>query len=146
MTSHQLILLGPPGADVAAQAMQVAEQWQVPCVSMKKLMREAVLSESAVGQAVRSCREKGEPVPDELLLKLLRKRFEQPDVMLKGWVLEGFPTTLAQAEGVDQLLSACGLDAAEGAYIKASTGILINRLSQESGESVSVLRGQITDY
>ena len=51
-----------------------------------------------------------------------------------------------QAEAFDRLLAAFGLDMAEVAYIKASTGILISRLSKESGESVSVLRSQITDY
>ena len=146
MKSKQLILLGPSGAGVEEQATQVAEQWQVPHVSMSKLIRMAVIAESAVGQDIHRYREKGKPVPDELLLKLLRKRFEQPDVMLKGWVLDGFPTTLVQAEAFDRLLAAFGLDMAEVAYIKASTGILISRLSKESGESVSVLRSQITDY
>jgi len=146
MKTKQLILLGPPGAAVTSQAEQIAEQWQVPCVSIPKLVRQAVISESAAGQAVRSYREKSEAVPDALLLKLLRRRFEQPDVMLKGWVLEGFPTTSAQAEAFDELLSAFGLESAEVAYIKASTGILISRLAKESGESVSMLRGQVTDY
>ena len=146
MKSKQLILLGPPGAGVEVQAIALAEQWQVPHVSVPKLIRQAVIGESAAGQVVRDCREKGEPIPDELLLKLLRKRFEQPDVVLKGWVLDGFPTTLAQAEALDGLLASFGLDVAEVAYVKASTGILINRLTEDSGESVSVLRGRITDY
>lgn len=146
MTSKQLILLGPPGAEVEAQAIAIAGQWQVPAVSMPKLVRQAVLGESAAGQKIREHREKEETLPDELLLKLLRQRFEQPDVMLKGLVLDGFPTTLAQAKGLDELMGAFGLDLPDVAYIKTSTGILLNRLSGISGESVSVLRSRITAY
>ena len=146
MTSKQLILLGPPGAEVEAQAIAIAGQWQVPAVSMPKLVRQAVLGESAAGQKIREHREKEETLPDELLLKLLRQRFEQPDVMLKGLVLDGFPTTLAQATGLDELMGTFGLDLPDVAYIKTSTGILLNRLSGISGESVSVLRSRITAY
>ncbi|MGB7485990.1 MAG: nucleoside monophosphate kinase [Phormidesmis sp.] len=148
MQSKQLILLGPPGAGVSAQAIALADQWQVPYVSMPGLMRQAIVKASAVGTEIQAYRAQAAPIPDELLIKLLRQRFEQPDVMLNGWVLDGFPSTLAQAKALDELLLSFGLPEAAAAYIKASTGILINRLAAEDGvsESVSVLRSQITDY
>ncbi len=148
MESKQLILLGPPGADVETQAIALAKQWQVPPVSMTGLIRQAIVKESAIGIDVRTYRENAEPIPDELLIKLLRQRFEQPDVMLNGWVLAGFPDTLAQAEALDKLLLSFGLPVAKAAYIKASTGILINRLTarEEISESVSVLRSRVTEY
>lgn len=148
MDSKQLILLGPPGAGVEKQAIALAEQWQVPPVSMSKLLRQAIVQETAVGVEALDYRKRGEAVPDELLTKLLHKRFEQPDVMLSGWVLEGFPSTLAQAEALDRLLVSFDLPKAGAAYIKASTGILISRLSKanETGESTGTLRKRVTDY
>jgi len=148
MDAKQLILLGPPGADVEKQATTLAEQWQVPCVSMGALVRQAIVKGTALGEAVQAARERDGSVPDELLLKLLRKRFEQPDVMLKGWVLSGFPTTLAQAQAFDQLLSSFGLEESAAAYIKASTGILISRLTaaEGNGESITTFRNRITQY
>lgn len=146
-TSKQLIILGPPGAGVETLAAAVANQWQVAHISMSTLVRQAVVKESAVGQEIRTFREKKEALPDELLVRLLRSRFEQPDVMLKGWVLEGFPMTVAQAKALDELTVSFGLSEAKAAYIKASTGILINRLtSGGAGESVATLRRQISDY
>ena len=148
MKTKQLILLGPPGARVETQAIALVDQWQVPHVAARSLLRREIISESAIGVEARACRESNQPIPDELMIKVLRKRFEQPDVMLKGWVLEGFPETLAQAEALDKLLLSFGLPEAGAAYLKASTGILISRLSaaDEAGTSVSVLRKQITDY
>lgn len=127
MDSLQLILLGPPGTDVEAQAARLARHWQVPAVSVNELLQ----AKSGLDE-----------------MTLLRRRFEQPDVMLKGWVLTGFPQTIAQAKAFDELLSKFGLAAAEAAYIKATTGILINRLLQkkESEESISTIRERITVY
>ncbi|MGB7087519.1 MAG: nucleoside monophosphate kinase, partial [Phormidesmis sp.] len=148
MKSKQLILLGPPGARVEAHAIALADKWQVPHVAARSLLRREIVSESALGIEAGACRERDEPIPDGLMIKVLRKRFEQPDVMLKGWVLEGFPETLAQAEALDRLLLSFELPEVIAAYIKASTGILISRLSAEDGAeaSLSVLRKRITDY
>ena len=148
MNSKQLILLGPPGAGAQAQARSLAEQWQVPCISMAKLLRQAIVKETAVGSEVQDYRQKNKTIPDELMIKLLRKRFEQPDVMLSGWVLEGFPGTLTQAEALDKLILSFDLPEAGAAYIKASTGILISRLSEEddAGGGLSTLRKRVTDY
>ena len=147
MASKQLILLGPPGAGVETLAAAVAEQWQVAHISLKSLMRQAVVSESAVGREIGEKRSQEGKVSDELLIKLLRSRFEQPDVMLKGWILDGFPMTVAQAQALDKLTLSFGLGEAKAAYIKAGTGILINRLvSGGAGESVGELRTQISSY
>ncbi|MBE9063644.1 nucleoside monophosphate kinase [cf. Phormidesmis sp. LEGE 11477] len=148
MDSLQLILLGPPGADVEAQAIALSERWQVPAILADKLLQAAIENGSEVGMQARGFVDKEEPVPDELMMKLLRRRFEQPDVMLKGWVLAGFPRSLDQAKALDELMSKFGLPTAEAAYIKATTGILINRLlpRKKSGESVSTIRERITNY
>ena len=137
MEFKQLILLGPPGVGVREHAMALSQRWRVPHVSMGQLINEAIAKESAIGLEACPYVKAGELVPDALVMKLLRRRFEQPDVMLQGWVLDGFPRTLAQAQGLNELLSKVGQPVAKVAYLKAMTGLLINRLSTEAGPEVS---------
>lgn len=148
MTLKQLILLGPPGADVREHAIALAERWHVPHVSIEQLLCEAVDQASAIGVEARPYVDTGESVPDALVMKLIRKRFEQPDVRLKGWVLEGLPRTPAQAQAFDEWLSAVGLPTATVAYLKVMTGILLNRLwtKNENGESTETIRRRLTLY
>lgn len=147
MEFKQLILLGPPGAGVREQAATLCQRWHVPHVSMGQLVREAIAKESAMGLEARPYVDAGELVPDALVMKLLRKRFEQPDVMLKGWVLHGFPRTLVQAEGLNQLLSTVGQPAATVAYLKAMTGLLLNRLTAAAGhEPIPAIRSRLTRH
>ena len=96
----QLILLGPPGAGVREQAMALSQRWHIPHVSMAQLIAEAIAKGSPLGIEAQPYVDAGELLPDALGMKLLRKRFEQPDVMLQGWVLDGFPRTLTQAQAV----------------------------------------------
>lgn len=142
MKFKPFILLGLPGVEVEAQAIQLAERWHVPHVSMGTLLREAIATQSEIGLKARPYVEAGELVPDALVMKLMRKRFEQPDVMLNGWVLDGFPRTLAQAQALDEWVSAVGLPMATVVYLQAMTGLLINRLWIERGqkESTSAIR------
>ncbi|PSR12184.1 adenylate kinase [filamentous cyanobacterium CCP3] len=145
MKPKQLILLGRPGAGVKTQAIALAERWQVPHVSMGELVRGAIAAETAIGLEARPYVEAGEPVPDALAMKLIRKRFEQPDTMLKGWVLEGFPRSLAQAQGFDQWWAAVGQPPATVAYLKATAEFLIIRLLNESSEKppISAIRERL---
>lgn len=145
MRSKQLILLGLPGVGVRTQAAALAERWQVPHVSMAELLREAIAKETAIGVEARPYVEADELVPDALVMKLIRKRFEQPDTMLKGWVLEGFPRTLAQAQAFDEWWSAVGQPPAMVAYLKATTDVLIIRDLNESSEKppISVIRERL---
>ena len=148
MESKQLILLGPPGVGVKPHAAALAECWQVPHVSMGDLVRGAIAAETAIGVEARPHVDAGELVPDALAMKLIRKRFEQPDTMLKGFVLEGFPRTLAQAQGFDDWWSAVGQPAATVAYLKATTEVLIIRLLNETTEKppISALRERLESY
>ncbi len=148
METKQFILLGLPGVGVRAQAAALADCWQVPHVSMAELLREAIAAETAIGVEARPYVETDELVPDALAMKLIRKRFEQPDTMLKGWVLEGFPRTLAQAQSFDEWWSAVGQPPAMVAYLKATTEFLIIRLLNESSEkpSISALRDRLETY
>lgn len=140
METKQVILLGPPGVEVGAQATALAERWRIPHVSMQALLHQAIAN-AAIGAEVKAAVEAG-PIPDVLAMTLLRRRLEQPDAMLQGWVLEGFPRSLGQAQALDAWLSAVGQPAAAVVHLKATTGILINRLSaeKEKYESTSAIR------
>ncbi|MEO1070541.1 MAG: nucleoside monophosphate kinase [Cyanobacteria bacterium J06638_6] len=148
METKQFILLGPPGVEVGAQVVALAERWQIPPVSMAALVRDAIAKESAIGLEARPFVEADALVPDPLVLKLLRKRLEQPDAMLKGWVLEGFPRTMTQAQGLDDWLSTVGQPPATVVYLQAKPGLLLNRLATEPGQKqpISALRQQLEHY
>jgi adenylate kinase family enzyme len=137
MKTKQLILLGPPGLAVTQQAADLAQRWQVPHVSLGELVQ-------TVGDAdVRAAIETGDPAADPPLLKLIRRRFEQPDVMLKGWVLDGFPHTLTQAQAFEDWWAKFGKPPATVVYLKAMTGLLMNRLAEESGQPAPTIRRRL---
>lgn len=148
METQQVILLGPPGVGVRAQAAALAERWQIPHVSMGDLIQQAMEPATPLGVEIQGYTAAGEVIPDALVLKLLRRRLEQPDAMLKGWVLTGFPRTQAQAQAFDQWWSAVGQAPITVVYLKAMTGLLINRLVAEAGptQSVASIRQRLTHY
>ncbi|NEZ58016.1 nucleoside monophosphate kinase [Adonisia turfae] len=147
MKFKQLILLGPPGVGVKEQANTLSNRWHIPHVSMGQLIHGAIAKQSAIGLEIQSYVEVGELVPDALAIKLLRKRFEQPDVMLQGWVLDGFPRTLVQAQGLNEWLLKVGQPVAKVAYLKTMTGLLINRLSStENHEPIPAIRHRLAHH
>ncbi|ESA33363.1 adenylate kinase [Leptolyngbya sp. Heron Island J] len=148
MEFKQLILLGPPGIGVKEQAQALSTHWHIPHVSMGQLIRDAIAKGSAVGLEAHPYVQAGELVPDNLVMKLLRRRFEQPDVMLQGWVLDGFPRTLDQAQSLNELLLKVGQPVAKVAELKAMTGLLIDRLSAQAGPEIpiSAIRRRLTHH
>lgn len=148
MKFKQFILLGPPGIGVEEHAIALARRWRIPHVSVAQQQQQAIEQGTDLAAAAGSYGEAGEPVPDAVVMKLLKRRFEQPDVMLNGWVLDGFPRTLAQAQGFDALSAAFGRPAATVVYLKAMTGLLINRLFTEKGqaESVATIRRHLEQH
>ncbi len=134
MKSKQFILLGLPGVDVKGQAIALSQRWRVPYVSMDELLHES-----------QACVENDLPVPDAVVMRLLQRWVEQPD-MWDGWVLVGFPRSLAQAQAFDDLLLKFERPAGEVVYLKVTTGLLINRLSAENSESVTAIRQRLTRY
>ncbi len=104
MSNSGLIFLGPPGAGKGTQAAIIAAKFNIPHISTGEMLREAIASGTTLGQKAQSYVDKGELVPDELLLDLIRDRLLQADAQ-QGWILDGFPRNLAQAEFLDQLLT-----------------------------------------
>ncbi len=100
----RLIFLGPPGAGKGTQAQVLAQAKGVPHISTGDILRDAVSRQTDLGQKAQSYMDKGELVPDYLMLELVRDRLSQADVK-DGWILDGFPRTVVQATFLDQLLA-----------------------------------------
>ena len=148
MDFKQCILLGLPGVGVKEQAIALAQRWTVPYVSMGDLLQEAISQQSALGRDAQPYVEAGHLVPDILVIKLLRKRLQQPDIMLHGWVLEGFPRTLAQAEALEEMQTKFGLPKASVVYLKAMMGLLVNKIWTANGqqETTNAIRQRLKQH
>jgi adenylate kinase len=99
----RLIFLGPPGAGKGTQAKLLAESLNIPHISTGDILRSAVAQATPLGQKAQGYMEKGELVPDDLLLDLVRDRLNQLDAQ-NGWILDGFPRNVSQAVFLDNLL------------------------------------------
>lgn len=97
-----LILLGAPGAGKGTQADVICQKLQIPAISTGKLLREAVKNQTELGIAAQSYMDGGQLVPDELVVSMLGQRLVEDDCK-SGFILDGFPRTLAQAEALDRL-------------------------------------------
>ncbi len=131
--------MGPPGAGKGTQAKMLSEDMGVPHISTGDILRAAVAEGTSLGQKAEVYMNAGELVPDELMLGLIRERLDQPDAQ-QGWILDGFPRTVPQAEFLNQLLDdikqpfdfAVNLDVTDEVIIAR----LLKRGRQDDDESV----------
>ena len=99
----RVIFLGPPGAGKGTQAARLAVEWQFARISTGDMLRDAIAKGTPLGREAAPIMERGELVPDGLLLGLIRDRIRQADCA-SGYVLDGFPRTLPQAEGLEAMV------------------------------------------
>ncbi|HYY74695.1 MAG TPA: adenylate kinase [Gaiellaceae bacterium] len=98
-----IVILGPPGAGKGTQGKLISAEAGIPHINTGEMFRAEVAAESDLGRRVRTILDAGDLVPDELTIEVVRARLGQEDTM-EGFVLDGFPRTLAQAEALDRLL------------------------------------------
>ena len=103
----RLVLLGPPGAGKGTQAERIAAKYDIPHLSTGEMLREAVAADTELGRRAKAIMDAGQLVPDDVMNRLVAERIAQPDAA-RGFVLDGFPRTLAQARALDDLLEQRG--------------------------------------
>jgi len=125
--SARLIFLGPPGAGKGTQAQLLAQQLGVPHIATGDILREAIAAGSELGQKAQAYVERGELVPDTLLADLIRERLNQPDAQ-QGWILDGFPRNVNQAQFLEQLLGELGQQYDRVLNLDVPDEVLVERL------------------
>ena len=120
----KLILLGAPGAGKGTQADVICQKLSIPAISTGNIIREAMKNDTDLGRAAKGYVEAGGLVPDEIVIKMLQKRIEQQDCE-NGFILDGFPRTVPQAEALDQM----GVVIDRAIDIEVADETIITRLS-----------------
>jgi len=128
MRSQALIFLGAPGAGKGTQAREVSKHFSIPQISTGDMLREAARNRTPLGLAAKAKMEAGELVPDEVVCGIVEQRIDQPDCQ-GGFILDGFPRTLAQAEFVDRMLLTKGRGNPLVFDIQVERGLLLKRLT-----------------
>jgi adenylate kinase len=104
MTPRNVIMLGPPGAGKGTQAAWLARDFSLPKISTGDILREAVTQGTELGRLIKATMESGQLVPDAAVVGIVRERLERPDTS-RGFILDGFPRTVAQARALDGLMN-----------------------------------------
>ena len=123
----RLIFLGAPGAGKGTQAANLAQTWQIPHISTGDILRQAVADRTPLGVKAKSFMDAGELVPDTLVIALIEERLGQPDAGT-GWILDGFPRNLVQADSLNALLERLEQPCDRAVYFDVETEALVERM------------------
>jgi len=147
----RIVLLGPPGSGKGTQAARLVTALGLPHISTGALLRAAVAAGTDLGRAARAVMDRGELVSDDVMLGLIEQRLAQADVAA-GFILDGFPRTLAQAGALDVLLERLGQPLGDALLIEVDTDEVVERLAGRaaaegrSDDSEAVVRRRLEVY
>jgi adenylate kinase len=123
----RIIFLGPPGSGKGTQAKLLAERLGIPAISTGEILRAAVREGTPLGLQAKAVMEAGELVSDDLMIGLIRARLADPDAS-KGFILDGFPRTVEQAESLERLLSGNGTPLTAVVNLSVPETVLVDRM------------------
>src|SRR5262245_1244450 len=130
----RLILLGPPGAGKGTQAQRLVEKYGIPQLSTGDMLRSAVAAKSPVGLKAKAVMDAGELVSDDIVNAIVAERIDQPDCA-HGFILDGYPRTLAQADAVEQMLEERGTDLDAAIEFAVNDKVLVGRILKRADEA-----------
>ena len=140
-----IILLGAPGAGKGTQATKISDKYGLPHISTGDIFRENIKNQTEIGLLAKSYIDKGQLVPDEVTCKIVENRIEKPDCE-KGYMLDGFPRTIVQAEALDKITKIDLVINIDVDFSLIMDRICGRRVCKDCGESyhVSTLNGAAT--
>ncbi len=123
----KFLLIGPPGGGKGTQAKKLSSKFNIPQISTGDMLRDHVKKLSELGRKAKKFMDNGELVPDELILQMMKKKLSS-DECINGYILDGFPRTLPQAEGLNILLNEIGSNLNKVIVIEVSDDIIVDRM------------------
>lgn len=132
-TARRLLIVGPPGAGKGTQAVRIAEALSIPAISTGDIFRANVSGKTDLGALAQSYMDKGEYVPDSVTNDMVRARLAEPDAA-DGFLLDGYPRTLAQVEALDEMLAQIGVQLDAVLLLMVDNDAVVQRLVARGAE------------